>query len=70
MTRRPRYGERMAEWEAEKDERNWKSSLDAAMNQKDYERIEELVIEGIMSEYDFPQITDERVLEIIKSHKH
>lgn len=69
MTRRQSYGERMAEWEAEKDERNWNRALSTALDAEDYPRIEDLVVEGIDSDYDFPLITNKKVLELIQRHK-
>ena len=69
MTRRQSYGERMAEWEAEQDERNWNRALSNALYTEDYSRIEDLVVEGLISDYDFPSITDKKVLELIQKHK-
>lgn len=53
MARRPTYGERMSQWEAENDFRDWERSLQVAIYIQDQDEIEDLVKEGIYSEYNF-----------------
>lgn len=53
MARRQTYGERMAHWESESDFRDWERKLQAAINCQDQDEIEDLVKEGIYSEYSF-----------------
>ena len=65
MTRRPTYGERMRDWEDGKDERAWYNNFKKALEEANYEYLEQLVEEGIRYEYSFPSIVDPVVLEII-----
>lgn len=69
MTRRQTYGERMSEWEENQELRNWERCFYNALVRKDYVRLEELIVEGLTSHYDFPIIYDEKVLELIQKHK-
>ena len=66
MARRPTYGERMLDWEREKDQRDWSNSFLNAVSAKDYTRVEELVKEGLEDAYEFPRVDDPRVIEIIQ----
>ena len=68
MARRPTYGERMSDWERDKDQRDWSRAFLNAVYAKDYSRIEELVKEGLEDDYEFPQVDDPRTLEIIRTH--
>lgn len=70
MARRQTYGERMAQWEEEQEQRNWNRCFYNALELKDYVRLEELIVEGLISDYEFPAIYDEKALELIKKHKH
>jgi len=58
MARRQTYGERMAEFERQQDESNWRRSLYSAIEQKDDSRIRELVKEGIGEGYDFLDVSE------------
>jgi len=66
MARRLTYGERMAEFERRQDESNWNQALNRALAFKDYDRIYELVREGMDENYDFPHITDAKVLSYVE----
>jgi len=68
MARDSTYGERMVDWEREKDERDWKNALRNALAVQNYKRIEELVEEGLVEGYYFSYVDDPRVLELI--HKY
>lgn len=70
MARRQTYGERMAQWEEEQEHRNWNRCFYNALECKDYARLEGLIVEGLISDYEFPIIYDEKALELIKKHKH
>lgn len=69
MAKKQTYGQRMAEWEEERDKRYWERAFSMVLETKDYNRIEALIIEGINSDYSFPSISDEKVLDLIKKHK-
>lgn len=63
------YGERMAKWEAEQDEHLWCIRFNSAISEQNYSRIDDLIHEGIIEDYEFPEITDKVVLEMIEKHK-
>ena len=60
---------RMQAWQEEEDYHDWKRCLGKAIDRSDYVRVRELIEEGISSDYDFPIITDEETLEIIRKLK-
>lgn len=69
MVRKQTYGERMAEWEEERDRRRWNDSFENAVSEKRYDDIEELLAEAIYCEYTVPNnVTDARVLALIDSY--
>lgn len=70
MARRQTYGESMAAWERENDERYWEQSLQKALTSHDYVLIEELIAEGIAQDYSFPLITDPIVCRLIEKYNH
>lgn len=65
MARHQTYGERMAEWEREQDERNWKISLDTALEHSDMSLVEELIKEGLFSDYSFTSFHNNNVVSQI-----
>lgn len=62
------YGENMSRWENEKDERDWRNSLNRAIENENYALVTELIEEGQFYEYIFPTITDNKALEIMKKY--
>lgn len=58
MARGHTYGENMARWERENDERQWRYSLINALANKNFALIKELVMEGMDEDYDFSGIAD------------
>lgn len=68
MARRQHYGENMARWEAEQDERYWKCSFQNALDCQDYRRLEELIKEGICENYSFPHTDDPVALELLDKY--
>lgn len=69
MARRQTYGERMAEFDREQDQSDWKRCLYNALNRKDYLRVEELIIEGLSEDYDFPSLSDQTFDELLAKHR-
>lgn len=69
MTRDSTYGENMARWERDEDERYWKQSFQRAIDDHDFEQLEELIIEGLEDGYDFPYVCDSHVLALIRKHQ-
>lgn len=62
------FGENMALWDRENDEKDWRVAFRYALNSKNYDRIVELAVEGHSEGYDFPDsdtISDSKALEII-----
>lgn len=70
MARGHTYGENMARWERENDERQWRYSLVNALHNRNFDYIKELVVEGINEDYDFPIIADPEVQAIIDSYRN
>lgn len=68
MARDSTYGKRMVDWERKNDERDWKNAFRNALAVRNYERIEELVKEGIAEGYYFSYVNDPRVLELIQKY--
>lgn len=63
MTRRPTYGERMAAWEAEQDERDWKRRMEGALISVDLDSIRSLVDEGMENGYSFNEFPDNTLIK-------
>ena len=69
MVHKQTYGERMAEWEEERDRSRWNDLFEKAVIDKRYDDIEELLAEAIYCEYTVPNnVTDVKVLALIDSY--
>ncbi len=51
--RQSTYGENMARWEHEQDERDWKNRLNRALSVCNPEDVKELVEEGLAEDFSF-----------------
>lgn len=62
MTRRRKqqtYGERMASWEHEQDQRIWMHQMETALAFLDLKQVEELVKDGLTFGYSFDNFREE-----------
>lgn len=60
------YGESMQQYERLEDERYWERRYYKALNQKDYNVIEQLIKEAFEENFLLPQTQDSKIIEIIE----
>lgn len=65
---RTTYGERMAAWEHEQDERFWTRQFNDTVDKEDYDRVELLIKEAIADDYSIPNCTDPIVLKLFQKY--
>lgn len=65
---RSTFGSRMADWENEQDQRYWQRRFREAVEDEDYIKVDELITEALIYDYEIPFTGDPKVAELLKKH--